>query len=254
MTCRVLFGLWLGLGFSSGAFAQNLFQKIPPGIQRGMEAYNQERFEEAHEAFEAAQREMPSNAQLEFNRGTTFFKQEKYQEALQSLSRAREWDDGKLQGDIFYNMGNAYAAMGKAEEAMASYRQALRVNPEDSMARNNLEFLLAQPPPPPPPPQPSPEDEEDSEEEDKPDGADTHNSPPQADTQPGEDSKHNEAKEEAEDKSPPQEGPPKRQGKQLSREEADKILDAFGRDEKGYEPWRFQQKPPVEAWQYEQDW
>jgi len=277
MRGSVLFGLWFVLGFSSAAFAQNLFQKIPPSVQHGMEAYKQERFEQAHEAFEEAQTQMPANAQLEFNRGTTLYKQEKYQEALQSFSRARELNADKLRGDIFYNMGNTYAAMGNTADAIASYRQALRMNPEDSMARHNLEFLLHQPPPP----QKPQKNNDTSEEKDKPDNtpSDAENvssqqassdkttstpsdnetqtqgqkdTPQNADdTKTGDKSKHSHSKEEALDGNTPSSG---RRGKQLSQEDADKILDAFGMDEKSYEPWRFQKKPPVEEWQYEKDW
>ncbi|MCL2313912.1 MAG: tetratricopeptide repeat protein, partial [Proteobacteria bacterium] len=148
MTAHPLLWFWLSFAFSYSAFAQNLFQKIPPTVQHGIKAYRAEHFENALSAFEEAQTQMPSNAQLEFNRGTTLYKQGKYEEALQSLSHARELDDGRLYGDIFYNMGNTYAAMGNADDAIASYRQALRVNPQDTMARHNLEFLLSQPPSP----------------------------------------------------------------------------------------------------------
>jgi tetratricopeptide (TPR) repeat protein len=300
---RVSFCLCLVFGLSSAAFAQNLFQKIPPGVQHGMDAYQKERFEEALEAFEEAQLEMPSNAQLEFNRGTTFYKQEKYNEALQSLNRARELDDGKLQGDVFYNMGNTYAAMGKASEAMASYRQALRANPQDTMARHNLEFLLSQPPPPPS----AQKDDASPGEEDKPEDADpksdtsdassqqqprddaspqqprddsnpsaspgneTHaqgnqeGTPPTPDdtedasqipndTKPDGDSKQNNSKEEALDRNTQEDAPPGRQERRLRKEDADKILDAFGMDEKSYEPWRFQKKPPAEEGPYAKDW
>ena len=279
---RALFLLWLSGGFSSLALAQNLLQTIPPSVQRGMEAYKAERFEKANEAFEEAQTHMPSNAQLEFNRGTTFFKQQKYSEALQSFSRAQEWDDGKLRGDVFYNMGNAYAAMGKAADAMAAYRQALRVNPQDAMARNNLEFLLSQPPPPP---QETPQDKDTSQEKDAsdddsassqqsprdnpaapPPSDNENNAPEKPDNSPQdanppkpEDAKQNNApeetaKEEALEEKTPQDNASRQQGKRFSREEADKLLDAFGMDEKSYEAWRFQKKPPVEEWQYEKDW
>jgi|GEM_PF-1440613 len=320
MIFRAWLLLWIVWSFSSFAFAQNLFQKIPPSIQRGMEAYQNERFEEANKAFEEALAHMPSNAQLEFNRGTTFFKQKKYHEALQSLERARELDDGKLRGDVFYNMGNTYAAMGKDADAIASYRQALRVNPQDNMARHNLEFLLSRPPPPEAQNSPG---EKDSPQ-DAPSEPDAHSaSAPQhtqdkqdtstssrnekrtqenkengpldsSDAKPNEASrqdalnedalnedsrraelnedsvqdernehseqdelnKHSgqeEVHEETVEGSPEEEGP-KQQERQLGREEADKILDAFGVDEKSYEPWRFQQKPPAEERPYEQDW
>jgi len=284
MTLRAAFWLWLASSFFSVAFAQNLFQKIPPSVQRGMEAYQNERFEEADAAFAQAQTHMPSNAQLEFNRGTTFFKQEKYNEALQSLSRALEWDEGKLRGDVFYNMGNTYAAMGNTADAIASYRQALRANPQDEMARHNLEFLLSLPPPPPPPEDSPTSPKEDEKPSDASSSSDTPSPSPQQQTQDNPDTstsadkknparenqesapptpgdakdspapKHNDVNEETSEKNAPQEGASQRPTGRLRKEDADKILDAFGMDEKSYEPWRFQKKPPVEEWQYEQDW
>ncbi|MCL2626335.1 MAG: tetratricopeptide repeat protein [Cystobacterineae bacterium] len=290
MTARFWLSLWLALAFSFPAFAQNLLQKIPPKVQRGIKAYGAERFEDALVAFDEAQREIPSNAQLEFNRGTTFYKQEKYEEALQSLSHARELDDGKLQGDIFYNMGNTYAAMGHAADAIASYRQALRINPQDAMARHNLEFLLGQPPAPQKdnsknnqktkntsgdnnpsddsnpesnpntPPQPKPRDNKipPPDNETTPPknthGNQENSSQTSQNTQPDSHSKSEHSNEETLEKNAQEDGFLRQQKRQLGQEDADKILDAFGMDEKSYEPWRFQKKTPVEGWQYEQDW
>ncbi|MCL2011531.1 MAG: tetratricopeptide repeat protein [Cystobacterineae bacterium] len=286
------FLFWLGLAFSPFAFAQHLFQKIPPNVKQGIEAYQTERFEDAHSAFEEAKTQMPSNAQLEFNQGTTYYKQGQYDNALNALNRARELDNGKLRGDIFYNMGNTYAAMGNIADAIASYRQALRLNPQDTMARQNMEFLLHQPPAPPqdklqnnPKNNDDPEGKNPSEPLDlepeknpsspqKPQDNKTTSTPsehetgghentesqenvsptPQNTTPDNNSPMKNPSGAETADRNRQENSLPQQREKRLRKEDADRILDAFGMDEKSYEPWRLQKKPPAEGWQYEQDW
>ncbi len=40
-----------------------------------------------------------------------------------------------------YNLGHAYAKIGRNDEAIASYKEALRINPDSTIARNNLNKL-----------------------------------------------------------------------------------------------------------------
>jgi tetratricopeptide (TPR) repeat protein len=60
---------------------------------------------------------------------------EAYKQALQSSSPT-------LCAQALYNLGNTYAAAGLVNEAILSYREALRLIPDDGDTKHNLELLL----------------------------------------------------------------------------------------------------------------
>lgn len=55
-----------------------------------------------------------------------------YNEAIDSLGTSSE---------LYYNLGNTYYRMGKPGKAVASYERALRLDPTNTDARANLEFV-----------------------------------------------------------------------------------------------------------------
>ena len=76
--------------------------------------------------------------------------QEVYQKQAEAVEHYREGSYEKaIQGfqDHPYNLGNALAHAGKIQEAIQSYAQALKENPNDEDARFNKEYLEKQLPP-----------------------------------------------------------------------------------------------------------
>lgn len=136
---------------ASAHAAMGLFEKNDPRVQAGMNAEEKGDYAVALEQYELAQKDFPTSAQLEFNRGHALHKLGRYDEAKQAFERALERDTGALANKIHFNLGNVLAAMDKKREAIAEYRQALRVKPDDALARHNMEVLLKNLPLPPPP-------------------------------------------------------------------------------------------------------
>jgi|CXWL01.1.fsa_nt_gi tetratricopeptide (TPR) repeat protein len=143
--------LWVLVPAFSAQAAMGVFEKNDPRVQAGMEAEDKGDYETALQQFEAAQKDFPSSAQLDFNRGHALHKLGRNEEAKQALDKALERDNGELANKIHFNMGNVLTALDKKREAVAEYRQALRVKPNDNLARHNMEVLLKNLPPPPPP-------------------------------------------------------------------------------------------------------
>lgn len=149
MSRALLFTLLLPL--TSAHAAMGLFEKNDPRVQAGMNAEEKGDYAAALEQYELAQKDFPTSAQLDFNRGHALHKLGRQDEAKQAFERALERDTGELANKIHFNLGNVLAAMDKKREAVAEYRQALRVKPDDALARHNMEVLLKNLPPPPPP-------------------------------------------------------------------------------------------------------
>jgi tetratricopeptide (TPR) repeat protein len=60
----------------------------------------------------------------------------KREEAIADYTQAIQLNPGDA--TAYNNRGSSYAAMGKREEAIADYTQAIQLNPEDAAAYNNL--------------------------------------------------------------------------------------------------------------------
>lgn len=132
----------------SPALALGPFEKNHPLVEEGLAAYQQGDYQAALSKFEAARKELPSSAALEFNRGNALFKLGRFEEAREAYRRVESTDQAELRQQDYYNLGNAWAALGEKEQAIAAYRQALRLDPRDQLARHNLEVLLKKLPPP----------------------------------------------------------------------------------------------------------
>lgn len=73
-----------------------------------------------------------------FNEGNTFYKQEKYNEAIKSYESIL--NSGKESVELYYNLGNAYYKLNKLAPAIYNYEKALLINPNDEETKNNLEI------------------------------------------------------------------------------------------------------------------
>lgn len=136
------------------ALALGPFEKNHPRVEEGMAAYEAGRFDDALNAFEAARRELPDNAVVEFDRGNALYKLQRLDEAREAYHRVTELDRGALQEKDYYNLGNALAELGQPKDAIAAYRKALLLDPKDDLARHNLEVVLRDLPKPKRPQQP----------------------------------------------------------------------------------------------------
>lgn len=83
---------------------------------------------------------------LAFNAGTARLAAGEEKRAVELLERATAGIDGgeatELAPAAHYNLGNARFAVDDADGAVAAYKQALRLDPDDADAKHNLELAL----------------------------------------------------------------------------------------------------------------
>lgn len=112
-------------------------------IKKGIEAYENEQWDEALNYFQDALLDDPENPGLQFNIGSVQYKKQKYEEALQSFEKALLTKDVKLQENTYYNLGNTYFQLNKFQESIRAYKKALDLDPTDQDVKYNLELVRA---------------------------------------------------------------------------------------------------------------
>lgn len=120
---------WWLVFLVSGAFSPSSAHALGPdwlwknADQRGKQAWDADRYDEASTTFES-----------EAWRGASLYRQKKWSEAYELWAK----DDS---ADGHYNRGNALAQQGKLQESISAYDEALRRNPEHADAVSNREIV-----------------------------------------------------------------------------------------------------------------
>ena len=137
--------LLLAMGLSlvlvgSSVFAQGGGHKQ---VQEGNQLYSEEKYDEANNKYRDALIENPESPIINFNIGDVQYKKRNFEEALKSYEAATSSDDILTQSQGYYNIGNTLYKLGKLPESILAYKKALELNPNDEDAKYNLEYVRA---------------------------------------------------------------------------------------------------------------
>ncbi|MBI5857904.1 MAG: tetratricopeptide repeat protein [Sphingobacteriales bacterium] len=112
-------------------------------IQKGNEYYKKKEFDKAESEYKKTITVEPSASAAKFNLGNALYKQNKPEEAIQQFGDAAgEAVKPELKSKAYYNKGVTLSSQKKPEESIESYKNALRQNPDDKEARENLQKAL----------------------------------------------------------------------------------------------------------------
>lgn len=84
----------------------------------------------------------PGSPILRFNSGDALYRQGDYDKAREEFARAAAAGDLALKAKAYYNTGNCYLAEKELDAAIEAYKNALRCDPTDRLAKRNLEIAL----------------------------------------------------------------------------------------------------------------
>lgn len=110
-------------------------------VKEGIKTYNEQQYEQAKKNFIDAQLKDPDNAALYYDIGTATYKNQEYELAIENFLQAAKTTDKKLRNDALYNLANSYYKAGHLDEAIKGYENLLKEFPEDTQAKENLEFV-----------------------------------------------------------------------------------------------------------------
>jgi len=111
-------------------------------IEEGNTRLRAGKAEEALGHYDRAARELPADPGVHFDRGAALFGLSRFDEATQEFLRATEARATPLKAAAFYNLGNGFFKQEKYGDAIAAYRRALALDPNDMRAKWNLELAL----------------------------------------------------------------------------------------------------------------
>ena len=111
-------------------------------VRRGNRSYDREKYEKSVGLYGRALEADPANFEAKYDLASALFRTERYDKAEQTLkSIAPDSTRSEIdRADAAYNLGNTQFAQQKYKEALASYREAMRLNPADTAAKYNYAY------------------------------------------------------------------------------------------------------------------
>ncbi len=110
--------------------------------KKGNQLYEQSKYSDAEKEYLDAQVNHPGHPSVLYNLGNSLIKQKKYAEGMKALNQAINKGDKTAKGSSWYNKGHALFSMGQFKESAGAFIEALKLNPADKDAKNNLELAL----------------------------------------------------------------------------------------------------------------
>jgi len=221
-TEKIIIGISAGLLFVGTLMGQKAERER---IREGNKLYNKEQYTEAEIAYRKGVEVNPRSIEGAYDLGNSLYKQQKYPEAAEQYKMVASQgarllsenpENGLRLAQVFHNLGNISMQGKDYAKSIEAYKQSLRLNPSDDETRYNLALA-----------QKLLENQENQEEEEQ---------EQQQDQQQQQQDQQDEQQDDQEQQQPPeqqeeqQEQPP--QNSNMSRENAQQILDAFLQDEK----------------------
>lgn len=131
--------------FLLGTIGQALAQQERKYIREGNDLFDKQDFEKAEVEYRKAADKKADSFEAAFNMADALYKQKKYDEALKQFSALAEKEkDKKRLGEIYHNIGNTLLSMEKTDESIEAYKESLRNNPDSEQTKYNLEFARHQ--------------------------------------------------------------------------------------------------------------
>jgi len=120
-------------------------QQVNDIIRQGNDLYKLKEYEPAKAAYGDALAKDSSNTTAKFNLANTSYRLAKTEDAIQSFDQlAAKFSASGDKAKAYYNKGVVLSNQKRLEESIEAYKDALRQDPNDKEARENLQKALAE--------------------------------------------------------------------------------------------------------------
>jgi tetratricopeptide (TPR) repeat protein len=125
--------------FSLLGFIPARAQSADALIRQGNRNYNKQEYDQSLLNYDKALKKSPGNPDAQFNQGDALYRKSDYEKAAAAYDDVLQSKaDDKTRQSAYYNKGVADIRQKKLEESIDAWKNALRLNPTDSDARENL--------------------------------------------------------------------------------------------------------------------
>jgi Ca-activated chloride channel family protein len=192
-------------------------------VKNGNELYQQQKYKEAEAAYRKALVKKNQNIEGNFNLGDALYKQKQFDKAGEQFAKIAGSNKNKaVAAGAYHNLGNTLMQGKKLEESIEAYKKSLLNNPKDEQTRYNLAYaqekLKKQ--------QQQNKNNQNKNNKDK--NKDKQNKDKDKDKQ-NQDKKNQDKQKQDQDKQKQQQ---QQQPDKLSKDDAQRMLDALNNDEK----------------------
>ena len=189
-------------------------------IRKGNGKYSDQKFPDSEILYRKAIDANKMSGDALFNLGDALYKQNKFEEAGKHfIENAEKTKESDKKADSYYNLGNSLLKGDKLKESITAYKNSLKLNPENAEAKYNLAYaqdLLRMQQ------QQQQQQQGDNKQQDK--------DKDSKDQQPDKDQEKQDQQQQKNSQSQQQQQ--QSQPQQISREDAQRLLDALANDEK----------------------
>ncbi len=120
-------------------------QQVNKEILKGNQAYKNSQFDAASSSYKKALQKAPGNNIASYNLGNSIYKAGKPEDAVKYYDDAiAASNEEGVKEKGYYNKGVAFQKQNKLPECVDAYKHALKLEPNDEEARQNLQRALAQ--------------------------------------------------------------------------------------------------------------
>ncbi len=201
-------------------------------LHNGNKAYASKDYKSAAEEYQKALNDKSAAVQGKFNLGDAYYKQGQYDQAIDAYKQALSiTKDKALMAHAYHNIGNSFLQQRKFEESVKAYENALYNNCKDEDTRYNLAYaeeMLKQK-----------QQKQQQQQKQNKQNQDKKDQQKQKQDQ----NKDNKDKDKQQ----------QQQDKQMSKQDAQRMLDALNNDEKNLQD-KLQKKKAVGQKQIEKNW
>ena len=190
-------------------------------IRKGNRLFNDSVFVDAEVNYRKALEVNPKSAVSMYNLGNTLSQQQKFQEAMEQYDSASKIEKDKMKlAHIYHNMGVLFQAGKDYAKAVDAYKMSLRNNPADHETRYNLALA-----------QKMLKDQQNQQDQDQ---------------------NQDQNKDDQKDQQQPPK--PEKQDNQMSKENAEQLLNSVMQDEKDVQDKVKKQQKVIQGGRLEKDW
>jgi tetratricopeptide (TPR) repeat protein len=118
-------------------------QSVRSLVNGGNDLYAEKKFTDAEVNYRKALEKDITSVPGHYDLGNSLYKQNKYDESTKSYQDAIQKSETRpAKAQAYFNLGNAHLKSQKYDEAVKSYTESLKLNPTDQDAKYNLSYAL----------------------------------------------------------------------------------------------------------------